>query len=132
MVYNCIKDAATTVFFSRLQVTHSFYKHLVKYEITKMRYILFQVQKYIQIEDATRSTANRPPKKGGDGEKLKPPPAFPKKNQNQASSTINKQPSRNPAKTQGDGANFTPFKISVDHVFNAIKRLGEVPEATLA
>ena len=44
--------------------SHSFYKHLVKHEITKMRNILTHAQKYIQIKDATRSSANRSPKRG--------------------------------------------------------------------
>jgi len=31
-VYNCNEDFAAAAFVSRLQVTHSFYKHLVKHE----------------------------------------------------------------------------------------------------
>jgi len=65
-VYNYNEDVAATMFISGLQVTHSFCKHLVKHEVTKMRDILFRVQKYIQIEDET--AANRSPKKGGEGE----------------------------------------------------------------
>ena len=52
-VYNCNDDVAATAFVSGLQVTHSFYKHLVKYKVTKMMDILSRIQKYIQIEDAT-------------------------------------------------------------------------------
>ena len=71
LIYNCNEDVAVAAFISGLQVTHSFYKHLVKYEVTKIRDILFQVQKYIQIEDAIRSAANRSLKKGGKGVKSK-------------------------------------------------------------
>jgi len=46
-----------------MQVSHSFYKHLVKYKVTKMRDILALVQKYIQIEDAIQSSANRSSKR---------------------------------------------------------------------
>ena len=83
--------------------------------------ILSRAQKHIQIEDATRSAVDRSFKGEDNGEKLKPQPAFPKKNQNRASDAINKPSSRNPAKTYEDEADFTPFKISEDHVFDAIK-----------
>ena len=46
------------VFISGLQVTHFFYKHLVKNKVIKMRAILSHAQKYIQIEDATRSAVD--------------------------------------------------------------------------
>jgi len=39
-----------------MQVSHSFYKHTVKHEVTKMRDILAHAQKYIQTEDANRSS----------------------------------------------------------------------------
>ena len=55
---------------SRLQVTHSFYKHFVKQEVIKMRDILSRAQKYIQIEDVTRSVVDRSSR--GEGEKPKP------------------------------------------------------------
>ena len=47
MVYNCNDDVTAVMFVSGLKVTHSFYKHLVKYEVTKMRDILSRPQKYI-------------------------------------------------------------------------------------
>ena len=103
-----------------MQVTHSFYKHLVKHKVTKMRDILFGVQKYIQIEDATRSAANRSPKKSGEGKRPKPQPAAPKKSQNQTYGTINKKPHRNQVKTNRE-EEFTSFKVFVQHVFAAIK-----------
>jgi len=59
--------------------------------------------------------------KGNEGEKPKPKFAFSMKNQNRAYGAINKQLPRNPAKTSGEKADFTPFKISVNHVLNAIK-----------
>jgi len=62
LVYNCNDDVATTVLISGLQVTHSFYKHLVKHEVTKTRDILTRTQKYMQIKDVTRVSANRSPK----------------------------------------------------------------------
>ena len=47
LVYNCKDDVTVDVFISRLQVTHSFYKHLVKHDVTKMKDILTCAQKYI-------------------------------------------------------------------------------------
>ena len=41
LVYNCNKDIAVAAFISGLQVTHSFYKHLVKSNVTKMRAFSF-------------------------------------------------------------------------------------------
>jgi len=60
-VYNCNEDAVATAFISELQVTHSFYKHLVKNDVTKMRDILVRAQ-YMQIEEATQTASSRPPK----------------------------------------------------------------------
>ena len=59
LVYNCNEDVTVATFISELQATHSFYKHLVKNNVTKMRDILVWVQKYMQIEEVTRGTINR-------------------------------------------------------------------------
>ena len=40
LVYNYNDVVVVIVFISGLQVTHLFYKHLVKHEVTKMRDIL--------------------------------------------------------------------------------------------
>jgi len=40
LVYNYNDDVAAAVFISGLQVSHTFYKHLVKHDVTKMRDIL--------------------------------------------------------------------------------------------
>ena len=40
LVYNCNEEVVAAVFISELQVTHLFYKHLVKNDVTKMRHIL--------------------------------------------------------------------------------------------
>ena len=58
LVYNCNDDVVAAAFIIRMHVTHSFYKYLVKHEVTKMRDILTRAQKYILIENATRSSAN--------------------------------------------------------------------------
>ena len=55
LVYNCNEDVATDALISGLQVTHSFYKHLVKNDVTKKRDILVLTQKYMQNKEATRS-----------------------------------------------------------------------------
>jgi len=55
LVCNCNEDVVTAAFISELQVTYSFYKHLVKNNVTKMRNILVWVQKYMQIEEATQT-----------------------------------------------------------------------------
>jgi len=106
-------------FISGLQVTHSFYKHLVKHEVTKMRDILARAQKYIQIEDATRRSANRSPKRGGEVEKQKSQLVPLKKTPSWAVRVVNK-PARNLSKAHEDEANFTPFKVSMDQVYSAI------------
>ena len=40
LVYNCNEDVVVATFISGLQATHSFYKYLVKNDVTKMRDIL--------------------------------------------------------------------------------------------
>ena len=37
LVYNCNEDVAAASFINGLQVTHSFYKHVVKNNVTKIR-----------------------------------------------------------------------------------------------
>ena len=60
LMYNCSEDVVVATFISGLHATHSFYKHLVKNDVTKMRDILVWAQKYMQIEEATRSAITRP------------------------------------------------------------------------
>ena len=71
LVYNYNEDVTVAAIFSGLQVTHSFYKHMVMNDITKMRDILVRTQKYMFIEEATRSAITRPPKQGSEGGKPK-------------------------------------------------------------
>ena len=78
------------MFISGLQVFHCFYKHLEKHEVTRVRDILSQAQKYIQIKDATWNAVDRSSKGEDKGEKSNPQSAFQKKNQNCASRVINK------------------------------------------
>jgi len=59
LVYNYNEDVAAATFISGLQVIHSFYKHLVKNNVSKMKDILVRVQKYMQIEEVTRATTSR-------------------------------------------------------------------------
>jgi len=66
LVYNCKDDIFAAASISGIQVIHSFYKHLVKLEVTKIRDILARAQKYIQIEDATRGCTNCSPKQGAN------------------------------------------------------------------
>ena len=56
LVFNCNDGVATAAFIARLQTNHSFYKYLVKYDVTNMTDILSQPQEYIQLEEATRSS----------------------------------------------------------------------------
>ena len=52
MVYNCSDNVVAATFIIRLQTDNSFYKHLVKHDITNIKDILFRVQKYVQLEEA--------------------------------------------------------------------------------
>jgi len=114
-VYNCNDDVAVAAFIGGLQGIHSFYRYLVKHEITKMRYILTRAKKYIQIEDVTRANVNRSPKKGRELEGQKIQSALPKKASNRAVNAVNKT-SQNPTKHCGGEADTTLFKIHVDRV----------------
>ena len=49
LVYNCNDDVAAVAFISGLQLTHSFYKHLVKHEVTKMRDILTHARSIFKL-----------------------------------------------------------------------------------
>jgi len=59
LIYHCNEDVAAAAFIIWLQVTNPFYKHLAK-NVTKMRDILVQAQKYIQIEEATQTRSVAP------------------------------------------------------------------------
>jgi len=71
LVYNCNEDIVAAAFISGLQVSHLFYKHLMKNDITKIRDILIQAQKYIQVEEATRAASSHSPRQGPKVEKPK-------------------------------------------------------------
>jgi len=118
LVYNCNDYVTAIAFINELQVTHS-YKHLVKQEVTKMRYIHTRAQKYIQIEDATRSSANCSPKQGVKWRNRRQH-VPPKKTPSWVVGRIDK-PAQYLIKVQGDKANFNLFKVSVDQVYSAIK-----------
>ena len=64
LVYNCYEDLVAAAFIGGSQVTRSFYKHLVKNDVIKMRDILVRAQMYMRIKEATQGTTNRPPYKG--------------------------------------------------------------------
>ena len=70
LIYNCNDDVTAVAFIVGLETNHSFYKHLVKLDVTSLKDILSRTQKYIQLEEATRSS------------KAKQPSAPPKKSQN--------------------------------------------------
>ena len=53
LVYNCSDDVVAIVFIVRLHIDRSFYKHLVKHNITNMKNILSRVLKYIYLEEVT-------------------------------------------------------------------------------
>ena len=55
-IHNYSEDAYALAFISGLRVTHPLYKHLVKYNVTRWSEILYQVQSYIQLEKAMKSS----------------------------------------------------------------------------
>ena len=66
MVYNC-SDDVIAAFIAGLQTYHSFYKHLVKQDITNMKYILSRAQKYVQLEEVARvQQVDLPSKRAGE------------------------------------------------------------------
>jgi len=59
LVYNCNKDVVVAAFI--MVASHPLVlQHLVKNDISKMRDILVQTKKYMQIKEATRGATNRP------------------------------------------------------------------------
>jgi len=57
LVHNYSDDDAAVAFIAGLQTNHS-YKHLVKHDVTNIKDILSRAQKYIQLEEATRSSTS--------------------------------------------------------------------------
>ena len=104
-----------------LHVTNPFYKYLVKNDVTKMRNILIQVQKYIQIEEVTRAASGHPPRP--DPEVEKPKPQFPLRNSPNYNSFAIHKPARcatEPSKGSEAESNHVLFKVPIDHIFNII------------
>jgi len=48
-VLSCREDIFTLAFISEVQVPHPLYKHLLKYEVTRMSEVLSQAQPYIKL-----------------------------------------------------------------------------------
>ena len=99
---------------------YSFYKHLVKHEVTKMRDILTRVKKYIQIKDITRVSSNRSPKQGMNWRNRRYSWVSPKKTPSWTIEAANKS-SSNLIKSLRNEADPTSFKILMDQVYNAFK-----------
>jgi len=72
-VSNCGEGVAALTFISRLQIAHLLYKHLLKYNITKMSKILTPCSAYIQLKEAMKASPNHPAKPSDDGGKSKSP-----------------------------------------------------------
>ena len=94
---------------------YSFYKHMVKHEVTKMRDILTSAQKYIQIEDATRSSANCSPSEGRSRE-IEGATCSSEEDSERGGQSY-QQPRSEPLQEPWDEANFTPFKVFMDQVY---------------
>jgi len=60
LVYNYNDDVAATAFIAGLGINYSFYKHLMKHDVTNMN-ILSRAEKYIELKEATMNTTNRAP-----------------------------------------------------------------------
>jgi len=71
-ISNCGEEVAALAFISGLQVTRSFYKHLLKH-VTKMREALFRAQPYIQLEETMKASSNHSANPRVDGGKPKIP-----------------------------------------------------------
>ena len=84
-----------------------------------MRDILARAQKYVQIDNATRSSTDYSPKRGVKW-KTKGTTCSYEEDSEPGNWTV-KKPAWNLAKVYGDEANFTSFKTSVDQVYSAIK-----------
>ena len=87
-----------------------------------MRDILVRAQNYIQIEEATRTTSNRPPRQGSELEK--PKPQFPPWNNLSHNSSTVRRPSTalsNPARENEEELDYIPFRVPIGQIFNTIK-----------
>jgi len=87
-----------------------------------MRDILIHAQKYMQIEEVTRSAITRPSKQGSEGEKPKQQ-FLPRKNLNHTAVALHKPP-RHARESNKDGVvepDLILFSIPVDHMSNASK-----------
>jgi len=117
MVYNCSDDVVTAAFIVGLQTDHSSYKHLEMHDVTNMKGIMSQAQKYIQLEETTRSTTNHSTRyeaeashktqghsRGHDAHKL-----------------VHPNPSQSQLRVFRTDADFTPLKLPIEQVFRAIE-----------
>jgi len=99
---------------------------LAKHDITNMKNILSQAQKYTQLEEATRNTTNCSTKyeieashktqghsRGHDTHEL-----------------VDLNPSQSQLRVFKMDADFTPLKIPMDQVFAPSNASSEAPEAT--
>jgi len=66
-ISNCGEEVSTLAFISRLEVTHSLYKHILKHNAAKISEVLSRAQPYILLEEAMKASSNRWAKPG-DGE----------------------------------------------------------------
>ena len=119
LVYNYKDDAIVAAFVSGLKVTHSFYKHLVKHEVTKMRTSSPAYRSTFKLRMSPKFLPTAPQVRG-QIEEIEGPACPSKKTLSRPVGAVNKS-SQNLAKSHGDEADPTLFKILMDQVYNAIK-----------
>jgi len=126
-VPNCLEDVSALVFISGLQVSHSLYKHLLKYNVTRMSEVLSRAQPYIQLEEAMYTSFNHTAKHGDIRVTLKSPheASAHTQDRNRGQPAFKRQAllilSPSPLRAFRTEEYFTPFRLSINEIFNTIK-----------
>ena len=125
-VSNCGEEVFALMFTSRLQVTHSLYKQLLKH-VFKMSEFLSRAQPYIHLEEAIKASSSHPTKLSDYEVKSK----LIREASNHAPDRHRGQPpykkqvlpilSPSPLQSYKPTQHFTPLKFPINKMFNTFK-----------
>ena len=119
LVYNCNNDVVAAAFIVGLQTDHSFYKHLVKDDVTNMKDILArELKEVMRARQANLSSRRVERKRRSNCPLLRRSSELGVGWLQEALPT--ELFAKPPCEVFGVDTDFTPFKIPIDSVFSAV------------
>jgi len=124
-VSNCGEEVSALAFISRLQVTHPLYRHLLKHNVATISEVLSPAQPYIQLEEAMKASSSHSAKSSDSEGSLNLRTRLPNTPRPHGQPAYKRQAfpvlSPSPLQSYRSMLHFTPQRLPINEIFNAIK-----------